>query len=66
MPSLVSQILALVVLAFCFWLGLILTFNRANVPLAGFAAAIMSWVIATMSLAWALDVLRRTGGWPLV
>lgn len=65
MPSLLTQILVLSALAFFLWLGLLSTFRRARIPLAGVMAAIVSWAIATMSLAWTLDVLRRIH-WPLV
>jgi hypothetical protein len=66
MPSLATQIVMLIGIAFYFWLGLLSIFHRANIPLAGFVAAALSWVIATMSLGWALHVLRLTGHWPLV
>jgi len=66
MTDLASQILVLIVLAFCLWMGLLSAFRRVNIPLAGFVAALLSWVVATLSVAWTIDVLRRTGHWPLV
>ncbi len=66
MADLVSQILVLILLAFCLWLGLLSTFRRVNIPLAGFVAALLSWAVATLSAAWTIDVLRRIGYWPLV
>ena len=55
---LVSKMIVLSALAFLFWLGLLPTFSRVRMPLAGVIAAIASWAIATMSLAWTLHVLR--------
>ena len=66
MADLVSQLLMLIVLAFCLWLGLLSTVRRMSVPLAGFVAAVLSWAVATLSIVRAADVLRRTGYWPLV
>jgi len=37
-----------------------------SVPLAGFVAAVLSWAVAVLSIVWPIDVLRRTGGWPLM
>ncbi|MBI4636495.1 MAG: hypothetical protein HY727_09125 [Candidatus Rokubacteria bacterium] len=66
MADLGGQMLVLIVIAFCLWLGLLSLFRRANVPLAGFVAALLSWAVATLLLAWTIEVLRRTGYWPLV
>jgi hypothetical protein len=66
MADLVSQILVLIVLAFCLSLGLLSTFRRMSVPLAGFVAAVVSWAVAMLSIVWTIDVLRRTGNWLLM
>ncbi len=66
MADLVSQLLMLIVLAFCLWLGLLSTLRRMSVPLPGFVAAVLSWAAAVLSIVWTIDVLRRTGGWPLM
>ncbi len=58
MPALATKITVLSTVAFVLWLGLLPTFYRARMPLAGVVAAIASWAIATMSLAWTLHALR--------
>lgn len=55
---LATKIIVLSALAFVLWLALLPTFSRVKMPLAGVIAAIASWAIATMSLAWTLHVLR--------
>jgi membrane-anchored protein YejM (alkaline phosphatase superfamily) len=66
MADITSQILVLIVLAFCLWLGLLLTFRWMKMPLASFLAAVLSWAVATLSIAWTIDVLRGSGHWPLM
>ncbi len=66
MADLVSQPLKLIVLTFCLWLGLLSTFRWMSVPLVGFVAAVLSWAVAVLSIVWTIDVLRRTGGWPVM
>ena len=55
---LATNMIVLSALAFFLWLGLLPALSRMRMPLAGVIAAIASWAIATMSLAWTLHVLR--------
>ena len=65
MTNLASELVVLTGLAFCLWLAILSTLRGVNVPLAGVIAAVLSWAGATLSLAWTVELLQRTGHWPL-
>ena len=64
--DLASQIIVLTAIAFCFWIGLLWSLRRIHGRMAGVIAAVLSWAGASASAAWFVEVLRRTGFWPLV
>ncbi len=66
MADLESQILVLIAVAFCLWIGLLWPLQKMNGRLAGVIAAVLSWVGASVSAEWIVAVLRRSGFWPLV
>ena len=61
-----SRIVVLAVVAFCLWLIFLSMFRRLGHAAAGLVAAVLSWAAASVSVAWVVDALRRSGLWPLV
>lgn len=66
MADLASRIVVLTLIAFCLWTGLLWMLRRVPRPLAGIFAAVLSWAVASASLAWVVAALRSAGFWPLV
>lgn len=62
----ISRVLVLIGVAFVAWLVLLVTFRRVWPSGAGLLAALLSWALASLSVAWIVDALQQHHAWPLV
>lgn len=64
--DLASRVLVLVTIAFVSWVWLLMLFRRIEPPIGGLLAALLSWVVASVSTPWLVDALQHHHAWPLV
>jgi hypothetical protein len=64
--DLASRVLVLVTIAFVSWVWLLMLFRRLEPPIGGLLAALLSWVLASVSVPWLINALQQHHAWPLV
>jgi hypothetical protein len=61
-----SRIVVVAAVSFGLWIALLRILRPVSAPVAGFLAALLSWVGACLSARWLIAMLRHTRFWPLV